>query len=184
MAIMAHINHHNEIRTSAAENAIKRILNTGAVIRTQAPLLNHINNSPDIWAEMWKKQVKLGCVPYYMFIARDTGSHDYFSVTLENSWKIFREAYKQVSGIARTVRGPIMSAHPGKVHIIGITKINGEKVFALRFLQGRNPDWVGKPFFAKYDSEVDWLDGLVPAFGQDKFFFEDGLGRLVSSIKI
>ena len=178
LAIMAHINHHNEIRTPAAENAIKRILNTGAVIRTQAPILNHINNSPDIWSNMWRNQVKLGCVPYYMFIPRDTGSHDYFSISLEKSWKIFREAYKQVSGIARTVRCPIMSAHPGKVHILGVTEIKGEKVFVLRFIQGRNSDWVGKPFFAKYDSKVDWLDGLVPAFGEDKFFFEDELRRM------
>jgi KamA family protein len=178
LAFMAHINHGNEIRTEAAEKAIKRILNTGAVIRTQAPILNHLNNTPEVWSEMWKKQVKLGCVPYYMFIPRDTGSHDYFSVTLEESWKIFREAYKQVSGIARTVRGPIMSAHPGKIHILGVSKVNGEKVFALRFIQGRNSDWVGKPFFAKYDSNVDWIDGLVPAFGEDKFFFEDELSRM------
>ena len=48
----------------------------------------------------------------------------------------------------------------------------GKKVFVLQFIQGRNPDWVGRPFFAKYDAEAIWLDDLYPAFGKDKFFFE------------
>jgi len=66
-----------------------------------------------------------------------------------------------------------MSAEPGKVEIQGITEINGEKVFVLRFIQGRNPDWVQRPFFAKFDEKATWLNHLVPAFGEEKFFFED-----------
>jgi hypothetical protein len=65
-----------------------------------------------------------------------------------------------------------MSAFPGKVVIDGVVNINGEKLFALQFLQARNPDWVRKPFFAKFDPHATWLDHLVPAFGKQKFFFE------------
>jgi hypothetical protein len=65
-----------------------------------------------------------------------------------------------------------MSANPGKVLINGVTTINGEKVFALQFLQGRDPDWVGRPFFAKFDPRAVWLDDLRPAFGEREFFFE------------
>lgn len=65
-----------------------------------------------------------------------------------------------------------MSAGPGKIEIQGVTDINGEKVFVLRFVQGRNPDWVQKPFFAKYDENVTWFDQLKPAFGEKEFFFE------------
>jgi len=133
--------------------------------------MNHINNKSDIWAEMWKLQVKLGCIPYYMFVARDTGAQDYFAVTLDNAWKIYRNAYKQVSGLARTVRGPSMSAGPGKIQILGINEISDEKIFVLRFLQGRNPDWVGKPFFAKYDEYATWLSDLEPFDGENNFFF-------------
>ncbi len=43
----------------------------------------------------------------------------------------------------------------------------------LRFLQGRNSDWVHRPFFAKYDPKAIWFDDLVPAFGEEKFFFTD-----------
>lgn len=172
IAFMAHFNHPNELQTEIAEKAIRRIRNTGALIRTQSPVMRNINDSAQAWAAMWQKQVELGCVPYYMFIARDTGAQHYFAVELERAWRIFRQAYQRVSGIARTVRGPSMSAGPGKVQVVGVSEIAGEKVFVLQFLQGRNPDWVARPFFAKYDPQAIWLDDLYPAFGRQQFFFE------------
>jgi hypothetical protein len=81
-----------------------------------------------------------------------------------------------VSGLSRTVRGPSMSAFPGKVVIDGVVTINGEKLFALQFLQARNPEWVRRPFFARYDATATWLDHLKPAFGCDRFFFETESG--------
>ncbi|MBK7970315.1 MAG: lysine 2,3-aminomutase [Bacteroidetes bacterium] len=182
LAIMAHFNHPVELSTRAVQRAIRKIRATGAQIRTQSPVLNHINADPKIWAEMWRKQVNLNCIPYYMFVPRDTGAQHYFSVPLVECWDIFRNAYKQVSGICRTVRGPSMSATPGKVQVLGVTEIpvNGkfEKVLTLRFLQGRNPDWVGKPFFAKYNPEATWLNELTPAFGEKEFFFEQELEQI------
>jgi len=107
-----------------------------------------------------------------MFVARDTGAQHYFGVPLVEAWQIFRQAYQQVSGLCRTVRGPSMSANPGKIQILGVTEVKGEKVIELRFIQGRNPDWVHRPFFAEYDETVTWLNELKPAFGEAKFFFE------------
>ena len=135
-----------------------------------------------MWAEMWKTQVQLGCIPYYMFVVRDTGAQHYFGISLIEAQKIFRDAYKKVTGLARTVRGPSMSATPGKVQILGITEVNNEKFMVLRFLQGRNPDWVQIPFLAKYDEKAIWLDDLKPASG-DKFFFEDELKERMKTIK-
>lgn len=173
VAIQAHFNHPRELSTPAVQLAIQRIRSTGAQIRTQSPVLKHINDKAELWSEMWQKQVDLGCIPYYMFIARDTGSKTFFDLPLEQCWQIFRNAYQQVSGICRTVRGPSMSATPGKIQILGVTEIKGEKVFALRFLQGRNPEWVGMPFFAKYDPQASWFDDLKPAFDEEKFFFDE-----------
>lgn len=172
LAFQAHFNHPKELSTEAVKKAIERIKSTGAQIRTQSPLLRKINNHPDIWSEMWQKQVELGCIPYYMFIARDTGSKAFFEVPLDKAWDIFRKAYTSVSGIARTVRGPSMSAFPGKVIITGVTEVKGEKVFVLKFLQCRNPKLVGIPFFAKYNPKATWLDQLEPAFGEKEFFYE------------
>ena len=174
LAIMAHFNHLAELSTDPIKEAIKRIRNTGAQIRTQSPILAHINDDADMWAKMWQKQVSLGCIPYYMFVVRDTGAQQYFGVPLVKAEKIFRTAFRKVSGLARTVRGPSMSATPGKVHVLGVSEINGQKVMALQLLQGRESEWVGVPFFAKYDENAIWLDDLKPAFGE-RFFFEDEL---------
>jgi hypothetical protein len=73
-----------------------------------------------------------------------------------------------------------MSATPGKVSIEGVANINNEKVFVLNFLQGRNAYWVKRPFFAKYDRKAKWLNELVPAFGKEKFFFEDELRNILN----
>ena len=160
----------------SVKQAIKAVRETGAEIRTQSPLLAHINDDASMWPRMWNKQVQLGCIPYYMFVVRDTGAQHYFGVPLVRAANIFKEAYSKVSGLARTVRGPSMSATPGKVHVMGTTTINNEKLIVLRFLQGRNPAWVETPFFAKYDENAIWLDDLKPAF-TDKFFFEDEDGK-------
>ena len=177
LAIMAHFNHLVELKTGSVKQAIKKMRETGAQIRTQSPLLTHINDDANMWAQMWQKQVDLGCIPYYMFVVRDTGAQHYFGVPLVRAHEIFKNAIKQVSGLARTVRGPSMSATPGKVQIDGVAQVNDQKVMVFRMLQGRDPEWVNKPFFAKYDENAIWLDDLKPAF-EEKFFFEDGLKEI------
>ncbi|MEL0585836.1 MAG: lysine 2,3-aminomutase [Candidatus Thiodiazotropha sp. (ex. Lucinoma kazani)] len=172
VAIMAHYNHWRELSTDIARAAIRRLRATGAEIRSQGPLLAHINDNAEDWARLWNEQVKLGIVPYYMFMERDTGAHRYFEVPLYKAWQIYRDAMKNVSGLGRTARGPSMSAGPGKVEVQGITMVNGEKVFVLRYIQAREHDRVQQPFFAQYDEQVTWFDQLRPASGQDPRFFE------------
>lgn len=178
LSIMAHINHSVEISTPVVREAIRRVRATGAQIRSQTPLLRNINDNPVEWADKWRKEVNMGIVPYYMFVVRDTGAQDYFGVSLVESWDIFRKAYQLVSGLGRTVRGPSMSAEPGKVEVLGPTTMAGEKVLALRFLQGRDPDWVGRPFFAKYDEDAVWLDELEPAFGEKQWWWQSELKQI------
>ncbi len=173
LAIMAHFSHPRELSTKAVRLAIKRIRRTGAEIRTQAPLLHGINDDPAIWARMWRKQVRLGCIPYYMFIMRNTGARHYFSIPLAKTCEIFKQACQQISGLARTVRGPSMSATPGKVQINGVVEIQGKKHFCLTMLQSRNPGLAFNPFFAEFDEQAIWLDELKPAFGKSKFPFQE-----------
>ena len=172
LAIMAHFSHAAELKTPLVEEAIRRVRETGAEIRTQAPLIRHVNDDPGVWSEMWRRSVRLGMVPYYMFVERNTGPKQYFRLSLLRAHRIYREAIQRVSGLARTVRGPSMSAFPGKIQILGVAQLGREKVFVLQFLQGRKPDWVGRPFFAQWDPDANWLDDLRPAFGRQHFFFE------------
>ena len=172
LALMAHFSHPRELATVSAERAIRRIRSTGAVVRCQAPLIKHVNDDAQVWAELWNRQVLLGAVPYYMFVERDTGPKHYFEVPLARAYDIFSTAYRQVSGLARTVRGPSMSSTPGKVLVDGIAEVAGEKVFVLKFLQGRDPEWANQVFFAKFDEKACWLDELEPAFGQKEWWFD------------
>ncbi len=183
VSIMAHFSHPVELETEAVKEAIARLRSCGVQIRTQSPILKHINDEPSLWAEMWRKQVNLNCIPYYMFIPRDTGAQDYFALPLEKAWQIFREAYTKVSGVCRTVRGPSMSCTPGKIQVLGVSEVRGEKVFVLRMLQGRNPDWVARPFFATYNEKAIWIDDLKPAFADEKFFFEEELELMMNEMK-
>jgi hypothetical protein len=107
-----------------------------------------------------------------MFVARDTGAQEYFKVPLVESIEIYNQAYRAVSGLGRTARGPVMSCTPGKILVDGTARVAGQDVFVLKFLQGRDPAWVGRPFFARLDPQAAWIDDLEPALGQEEFFFE------------
>jgi KamA family protein len=171
LALMAHFSHPRELVPPQVDAAVTRIRATGAIIRTQAPLIRTINDDAQTWQAMWRTHLRMGMVPYYMFVERDTGPQGYFAVPLARAADIFRDAYSSVSGLCRTVRGPSMSATPGKVCIDGVTEIAGQKVFALHMIQARDPSLVGRPFFAEFDPSAVWLTDLRPAFA-DRFPFE------------
>jgi KamA family protein len=181
LALMAHFSHPRELEPSVLAEAVRRITATGAVIRTQAPLIRSINDDSPTWRAMWRTQVRQGMIPYYMFVERDTGPQDYFAVPLARAYEIFRGAYQGVSGLGRTVRGPSMSATPGKVCVDGVTEVAGLRVFVLRMIQARDPRLVGTPFFARFDPTATWLTDLEPAFA-DRFPFEPSPYGAVSDV--
>ena len=172
LAVMAHYSHPRELVPAVAGEAVRRIRATGATIHTQAPLIRGINDDPAVWKRLWRSALDLGMVPYYMFVERDTGPRNYFEVPLARGWQIFREAWSQTSGLGRTVKGPVMSATPGKVLVDGVTEVAGRRVFVLRYVQARDPGLVGRPFFAEFDPEATWFDQLVPAFAEQREFFQ------------
>ena len=165
VAVMAHFSHPRELATDAAREAIRRIRGTGAVIRAQAPITAHVNDRAEDWATMWQQLVAVGAIPYYMFVERDTGAQSYFGVPLTRALQVYTDAIRRVSGLARTARGPVMSASPGKVLLDGTMTIGGTDVFSLRMLQARDPGQVGRQFLARLDPDAEWFDDLRPACG-------------------
>ena len=130
-----------------------------------------------------------------MFVERDTGARKYFEVPLLKAYEIFTEAYRTVSGLARSVRGPSMSAFPGKVRVLGTLTLRdlidrhvfetlrqsfgfdilGEpdrRMVLCDLIQARNPKWVNVPFLAELDEDAAWFDDLRPALGQKRFPFD------------
>jgi len=180
VAIMAHLGHVREISTPKAKQAIDRLQKEAfATIRSQSPVMRGINDDAEVWAEKWRKEVNMGIIPYYMFMARDTGAQAFFDVPMAKAHQIYSDALRNCSGLIRTVRGPSMSCTPGKVEITGVEDIMGQKAFILRFLQCRDEGWIGRPFFAKYDPNAVWFDDLEPLDGMQLPWNEDGLPRQV-----
>lgn len=171
LAFMAHFSHPIELSTTVATRAVERVRASGAEIRLQAPIIRRVNDDAETWARLWQDSVRWGIIPYYMFVERDTGPKNYFEVPLVRAYDIFRDAYSRVSGLARSVRGPVMSAFPGKVRILGVTEVLGQRVLVCDLLQARNPDWVRQPFFAHFDPKATWFNNLQPSSG-GTFFFE------------
>jgi KamA family protein len=161
-AVMAHFSHPRELATDAARNAVARIRSTGATVYCQAPLIAHVNDSAELWEDLWRAELSAGATPYYMFVARDTGPYEYFKVSLARALEIYGSAYRRLPGLARTVRGPVMSATAGKIVVDGIVDDRrGRRDFQLRFLQARDPALIGRPFSAAYCPRAAWIDELV-----------------------
>ena len=171
VAMMLHLSHPAELKTDAVKAALSRLASTGAVLRAQAPVVRHVNDDPHTWAELWQTEIRNGVVPYYMFVERDTGARRYYGLPLAKAVDIYHGALQRVSGLGRSARGPVMSATPGKVAIDGVVELDRGPAFALRMLQARRPDKVGRPFFAAYDPHAQWWDELRPYGTRDREFF-------------
>jgi len=164
LAFMAHFNHPNELNNGIVQEAIENIKSTGAVIRTQAPLLRSINDSAKTWSDLWKLQVNLGLIPYYMFVERQTGPYDYYSIPLARVYEIYQRAVKTSASFAKTVTAPVMSASLGKVQVLGTidSPLDDEKYFILQYVRHRDYTKTFKPFLMKYDETSTWVDQLHP----------------------
>ncbi|MEV5434306.1 lysine 2,3-aminomutase [Streptomyces sp. NPDC052701] len=160
LAVMAHFSHPRELETDLARRAVARIRASGALVYCQAPLIAHVNDDAQVWNELWCAELAAGAVPYYMFVERDTGPHEYFKVPLADAVTIFQDAYRALPGLARTVRGPVMSATPGKVAVDGVVDTPQGRQFQLRMLQARDPRLVGRSFRARYSPDAAWVDAL------------------------
>mmetsp|Transcript_11541 Transcript_11541/g.27931 ORF Transcript_11541/g.27931 Transcript_11541/m.27931 type:complete len:405 (+) Transcript_11541:160-1374(+) len=180
IAIMAHLGHDRELSTKKFEDAVYRIQKEAfATIRSQSPIMRGINDDSEVWAKKWRKEVKMGIIPYYMFMARDTGAQHYFDVPMAKAHALYSDALRNCSGLIRTARGPSMSCTPGKVEVTGVEEIFGHKAFVMRFLQCRDEGWIGRPFFAKYNPKAVWFDDLEPLPGMELPWDEKGLPRPV-----
>jgi KamA family protein len=162
LAIMAHFNHPNELKTEVLHEAIHNLKKCGAEIRTQAPVLRNINDNSGDWAQMWKLQVQLGLIPYYMFIERETGPFEYFNVPLAEVYRIYQNAIRETGSFAKTVTGPVMSASKGKVQIMGIIRnpVDGNNYFMMQYVRNRDYTKTFKPFLMEFNEEATWVDQL------------------------
>ena len=175
LVVMGDFSHPRELEPVVAQRAVRRIRSTGAEIRMRAPLLRGVNDDPAAWEALWKTGARTGMIPNDMYIERDAGPNGFFDVKLARAHEIFRQAYSRIPAAARTARGPSMSARPGEIRLLGESTLGGHRCFVLDFLRAKDPEWVRRPFFARFDPDATWFDDLQPAFAGQDFFFDDGL---------
>lgn len=183
---VAHLSTPRDVLNPGTIAAIRRLKNYGITIKSQSPIMNHIslfkdeNGKVDIdksaqnWIDLGNILGMLGIGFHSMYCARPTGEHHYFTAPLADISKIFNKIYRELASINRPSRYITMTSSSGKISLLGTAEINGEKVFALKFNEGRNMEWMDRVFFTKYDETENTIEKLKPYEG-DKHFYEDEL---------
>jgi len=194
LAWMAHFSTPKELLNPITIAAIRRLQNHGVVIRSQSPMMKHISLFPNAdgsiniekSAQNW---IDLGLIFstlligfHSMYCARPTGEHHYFSAPLADVMRIFDKIYRSLPSIGRPSRHISMTTSAGKLSLMGFSEVNGEMVFALKFNEARNMEWMDKVFHAKYDAQTNNISLLKPIDG-DSFFFEDELAELEAELE-
>ncbi|MGN7614296.1 lysine 2,3-aminomutase, partial [Magnetococcales bacterium HHB-1] len=172
LALMVNINHPQEL-SAKSQQAIHLLRQIGITIRTQTPLLAGINDQASVLQALLQQIVQLGSIPYYIFIPRNTGPEPGFRLSLARAVHLIQKTFQSIGGLAKTVRGPVMSTQHGKVHLLGIRKHkNRPDLFIMEYLQARDPRLIRTPFFAPFNPSATWFNELEPASKEDEPFFK------------
>lgn len=75
-----------------------------------------------------------------------------------------------------------MTSSAGKISMLGTLELHGEKLFALKFNEARNMEWMDKVYLARYDDTENTIANLKP-YGSDRHFFEAELEQIESKLE-
>ena len=173
VSIMFSSSHPRELEAPRARQAIATIRRSGAEIRTQTAIMRGVNDDAATLRALWNEQLRLACVPYDVFLPRDTGAHRIFDVPIAHAARILADAARDLPSIAPPARGPVMSTKYGKIAVVGELEIGGRRAFALRFARGTVRANTGALFLAAYDESATAFQDLRP-FGPEPFSFING----------
>jgi L-lysine 2,3-aminomutase len=186
---MAHFSTPREILNLTTIAAIRRLRAYGVVLKSQSPIMNHISlfmdetgkvdvdRSAQNWIDLGNILAMLSIGFHSMYCARPTGEHHYFTAPLADINKVFSKVYRSLASINRPSRYISMTSSAGKISMLGTAEINGETVFALKFNEGRNMEWLDKVYLVEYDENENTIEKLKP-FGATKHFYEDELKEI------
>jgi lysine 2,3-aminomutase len=173
--VMAHFNHPREL-TPEAVRGLNFLLNAGATVVNQTPMIAGVNDDPDVLAEMFNKLSYMGIPPYYVFQCRPTLGNRIYVTPLEEAFEIFETARTRCSGLAKRAR-LVMSHSTGKIEVVGLTEEN----IYFKYLRSpiedndakfmvfrRNPDAY---WFDDYKELVDEYSPLGEPAGVDSEYF-------------
>ncbi len=159
--VMAHFNHPREL-TEVARKGLRLLLESGAIVLNQTPLLRGVNDHPDTIVELFNRLSYMGVPPYYLFQCRPTEGNDTFKVTLQDGCRLFDEAMVRMSGLAKRARY-VMSHETGKIQILGVTR----EYILMKYHQAKYPSDQNRILVLPWREGAAWLDDLLPEVGSD-----------------
>ncbi|MFQ5526706.1 MAG: hypothetical protein ACE5GX_10640 [Thermoanaerobaculia bacterium] len=189
VAWMSHFSTPGEVLNPLTVAAIRRLQAHHVVLRSQSPIMKHISLFPDgeggidveksarNWIDLANIFGILSIGFHSIYCARPTGEQHYFTAPLADLHKVFDRIYRSLPSINRPSRHLSMTTSAGKISILGAAEVHGETVFALKFSEGRNMEWLDKVFLAKYDENTNNVAMLEP-YDTDEFFFEGELREI------
>lgn len=104
--------------TQRAIHAINR--RNWITLDNQAPIINGINNDPDILRIMQRELRRNKVENHYFFCGRDIIGHKAFNVPIEEAWRILNESQKGLSGVETHARLSI-THYKGKTEVSAVT---------------------------------------------------------------
>jgi L-lysine 2,3-aminomutase len=186
VVFMSHFSTPRELLNISTIAAVRRLRANGLIMKSQSPVMNHIslfkdeNGKTDVdrsaqnWIDLGHVFSMLGIGFHSMYCPRPTGEHHYFSTPLAEMNAVFQKVYRELPSISRPSRYITMTSSAGKTSLLGVTEINGEKLFVLKFNESRNMEWMDEVYLAKYDENQTVIEHLEP-YEVDQYFYEDEL---------
>jgi KamA family protein len=150
--VMAHFNHPREL-TPEAVRGLSFLLNAGAIVVNQTPMIAGVNDDPDVLVEMFNKLSYIGVPPYYVFQCRPTLGNRIYVTPLEEAFGIFEAARTRCSGLAKRARF-VMSHATGKIEVVGLT----EKYIYFKYLRAAVEDNGARFMVFKRNPDAYWFD--------------------------
>ena len=150
--VMAHFNHPREL-TPEAVRGLGFLLDAGAILVNQTPMIAGVNDDPDVLVEMFNKLSFIGVPPYYVFQCRPTLGNRIYVTPLEEAFSIFEAARTRCSGLAKRARF-VMSHATGKIEVVGLT----ERFIYFKYLRTASEDNGARFMVFKRDPEAYWFD--------------------------
>ena len=156
--IMAHFNHPREL-TEIAVKGLNMLMQSGAIVVNQTPLIKGVNDDPDVLAELFNRLSFIGVPPYYVFLCRPTLGNEPFAIPVEDGYEIFEAARNKCSGLAKRAR-LVMSHETGKVEMVGMS--DGQVFF--KYNRSANVENDGKLLVFDSNPDAYWFDDYEEAF--------------------
>jgi len=159
--IVNHFNHPNEI-TDTAREAADALTKAGVILTNQSVMLKNINDDESVLRTLFNNLAETGITPYYHFQCKFIKAANHFRTSLLETNEIFLNATKGLNGLAKRVK-LIMTHFTGKIEILGVDSINGNKNIFFKYHQARNPDMIGNIYHFPIRHNAYWLDDIPEA---------------------